>query len=119
MLFQYQIMALRFLRAPRTKSSVLQLLEVIVRPWSHQKIETKLDMILNNYHTDDEIATKILHAAKTKANCPSTCETRCHVTNKLNGNLKIETQTKKPDCRGPNGIHGKMGVQVRDLDPIA
>ena len=112
-------MALRFLRAPRTKSSVLQVQQMIVRPWSHQKIETKPDTILNNYHTDDKIATKILHAAKTKANCPSTCETRCHVTNKLNGNLKIETQTKKPDCRGPNGIHGEMGPQVNNLDSIA
>ena len=89
------------------------------RPWSPDKIETKLDTVLNNYHTDDEISTKILHAARTKANCPSTCETRCHVTNKLHGNLKIQTQVKKPDCRGPNGIHGEMGPQVNNLDSIA
>ena len=89
------------------------------RPWSPDKIETKLDTVLNNYHTDDEISTKILHAARTKANCPSTCETRCHVTNKLNGNLKIDTQVKKPDCRGPNGIHGEMGPQAKFFDSIA
>ena len=118
----------RFMLSPRqimvsrtlgSTNSIVHTLGTRFCPWSPDKIETKLDTILNNYHTDAEISTKILHAAKTKANCPLTCETRCHVKNKLKGNLKIETQAQKPDCRGANGIHGEMGVQVRIFDLIA